>query len=207
MISINLLGRPRPKVKRRVAITGGLQLVLFAIPVGVAVLALFGHHWFLQLGIDEVNEDIKTAEARLQTLGGVKTKVEQRQKTLDELQNHRDTIAELVRKQSGPHQLLEAVGATVNRTPTLWLTEMQDRGQERIEFKGRAGSMNAISDFISNLQNSGKFTEVEIQEAVEKADREGGVSFEFTLSAKFSPSQPSGQASEGQPQTAGGGGP
>ncbi|MDA2912918.1 PilN domain-containing protein [Acidobacteriia bacterium AH_259_A11_L15] len=207
MIRINLLGRPRPKVKRAVAITGGLQLVLFAIPVGVAVLALVGHHWIIQLGIDEVNEEIKTTDARLKSLTGVQTKVEQRQKTLDELQNHRDTIAELVQKQSGPHQLLEAVGATVNRTPTLWLIEMRDRGEERIEFKGRAGSMNAISDFISNLQNSGKFTEVEIQEAVEKADREEGVSFEFTLSAKFSPSQRSGQASEGQPQTAAGGGP
>lgn len=185
MIRINLLGRPRPRVKRRVAIPGGLQLVLFAIPVGLAIIALIVHYSLIQRDIERLREEIQQKESEKRTLAQLEQEINQYEQEQRRLQARLDVIETLKRNQVGPVRLLQAVGDTVSLTDTVWLTQMEDRGESGIQFRGRAGSMNAVANFITNLNRSGVFQDVEIEESVERPGEEGTANFEFTLSAKF----------------------
>lgn len=185
MIRINLLGRPRPKVKRRVAIAGTLQVVLFLVPLAVAVILLFVHYTLIQRQIASLDKEITQKRAELNALNVLKKQVEEFEKEQQRLAARRDIIEQLQRNQQGPVRMLEAVGNTVTLTETLWLTSMEQGGDNVIQFKGLAGSVNAVANFITNLMSSGYFQNVEIKETVEKPQREGQTSFEFTLSAKF----------------------
>lgn len=196
MIRTNLLGRPRPKVKRRVAIAGTLQLVLFAIPVAVALIALVVHYSLIQRDISKLREDIAQKESEKRTMAQLEKEINDYEAEQRRLQGRLDVIENLKRNQAGPVRLLEAVGDTVTLTETLWLTSMEEKPGSQIEFKGRAGSVNAVANFITNLSSSGYFQDVEIKESVEKPQQGAASSFEFTLTAKFSlpapPAPPSG---------------
>ena len=198
MIRVNLLGRPSPRVKRRVAIAGTLQLVLFAIPVGLALLALGSEYYTTQRLIEELRANIQQKESEKRTLAQLQKEVAEYEAEVRRLQGRRDVIENLQRNQAGPVRLLEAVGNTVTLTDTLWLTSMEERSENQIEFKGVADSVDAVANFITNLNRSGYFQNVEMKESVQKALREGVTSFEFTLTAKFSlPTPPAAPTAAG----------
>lgn len=183
MIRINLLGRPRPKVKRRVAIAGTLQLVLFAVPVLVAVGVLVLQYTFIKSDINKLQADIQVQETKKRTMAQLEKEIKEYEDEQRRLQGRLDVIENLKRNQAGPVRLLEAVGNTVSLTETLWLTSMEEQA-DTIQFKGLAGSVEAVANFITNLNRSGYFQNVEIKESVQKA-KEGVTNFEFTLTAKF----------------------
>jgi len=183
MIRINLLGRPRPKVKRRVAIAGTLQLVLFAVPVLVAVGVLVVQYTFIKGDIKKLQADIEQKESEKRTMAQLEKEIKEYEDEQRRLQGRLDVIENLKRNQAGPVRLLEAVGNTVSLTETLWLTSMEEQA-DTIQFKGLAGSVEAVANFITNLNRSGYFQNVEIKESVQK-EKEGVANFEFTLTAKF----------------------
>jgi len=183
MIRINLLGRPRPKVKRRVAIAGTLQLVLFAVPVLVAVAVLVVQYVFIKGDINALQQQIEQKESEKRTMAQLEKEIKEYEEEQRRLQGRLDVIEGLKRNQAGPVRLLEAVGNTVSLTETLWLTSMEEQA-DTIQFKGLAGSVEAVANFITNLNRSGYFQNVEIKESVQK-EKEGVVNFEFTLTAKF----------------------
>ena len=183
MIRINLLGRPRPKVKRRVAIAGTLQLLLFAVPVLLAVGVLVVQYVFIKGDINELQVKIEQKESEKRTMAQLEKEIKEYEEEQRRLQGRLDVIEGLKRNQAGPVRLLEAVGNTVSLTETLWLTSMEEQA-DTIQFKGLAGSVEAVANFITNLNRSGYFQNVEIKESVQK-EKEGVVDFEFTLTAKF----------------------
>lgn len=198
MIKINLLGRARPRVKRRVAITGALQLALFVIPVALAFVALFGHWWIIRGDIEKLESDIKikrAEKAQMDQLDREIKEFEARQAVVDA---RIKVIEDLKLNQAGPVTLLEAVGLTVSLTDQLWLTSMEEKGPSVIEFKGQAASIEAVANFMTNLRQSGYFENVEMKESVQKTQRQEGTSnFEFTLSGKFSLPAPAAAPAEG----------
>jgi len=187
MIKINLLGRERPKVKRRVAITGALQLALFVVPVALALVALAGHWFILKGDIARLDQDIKTKQAEKAQMAQLEKEIkdfEARQAVVDA---RIKVIEDLKLNQAGPVKLLESIGETVSLTAQLWLTSMEEKGPNIIEFKGQAASIEAVANFMTNLRRSGYFENVEMKESAQKMQRQEGTSnFEFTLSAKFS---------------------
>jgi len=199
MIKINLLGRARPKVKRRIAITGALQLALFIIPVALALVALAGHWWILKGDIARLDQDIKTKQAEKAQMAQLEKEIkdfEARQAVVDA---RIKVIEDLKRNQAGPVKLLESVGETVSLTDQLWLTSMEEKGPNVIEFKGQAASIEAVANFMTNLRQSGYFESVEMKESAQKSQRGETVAhFEFTLTAKFSlPAPPEAAPAEG----------
>lgn len=186
MIRINLLGRPRPRVKRRVAIAGTLQLVLFVIPLAAALLALIVHLYLIRGDIAQLQEDIAQKQTEKRQMAQLEKEINEFEAKQRLLRGRIDVIENLKRNQSGPVRLLEAVGDTVSLTDTLWLTSMEEKGPNEIEFQGMAGSIDAVANFITNLNRSGYFENVEMKESIEVPKTEGGRRFEFTLSAKFS---------------------
>ena len=205
MIRINLLGRPRPKVKRQVAIAGRLQLILFVIPVGLAVLVLGIHHNMIQRDIETLEKRIEEKNREKQQMAQLQQEIQAFEADQSLLRGRIEVIEELKRNQAGPVRMLEAIGNTVSITETLWLTSLGEQAGGKIEFKGQAGSMNAVADFITNLSQSGVFSNVELQESVQRPDSDGSVSFEFTLTADFALPAPS-EASEDSTTAAAAGG-
>ena len=207
MIRINLLGRPRPRVRRRVAVTGTLQLLLFVIPVGLAVGALVADYAVTKGKITELEKQIRAKQAEKAQMAQLQKDIAEFEANQKLLEGRIKVINDLKRNQSGPVQMLQAIGRTVSLTETLWLTSMKESGGNQIEFKGLAGSMNAVADFITNLDGSGYFENVEMKETVQQAQRQGVSNFTFTLTAKFSlPAPPEAEegGEEQAPAAAGG---
>ncbi len=204
MIRINLLGRPRPKVKRQVAIAGRLQLILFVIQVGLAVLVLAAEYYMIKSENEKLGKEIAGMTREVQQKAKLKQEIQAFEADQARLQGKRDVIDELKRNQAGPVRMLEAIGNTVSITETLWLTSLGEQAGGKIEFKGLAGSLNAVADFITNLSQSGVFSNVELQESVQRPDSEGSISFEFTLTAEFALPAPSGASADSQAAAAGG---
>jgi Tfp pilus assembly protein PilN len=185
MIRINLLGRARPRVKRRVPVTGALQVALFIIPVGLAVVALVVHYGMIRNQIRDLNDQIKQKQAEKAQMAQLEQEIKEFEAKQALLEGRIRVIEELKRNQAGPVKLLESVGRTVSLTDTLWLTSLDEKAGGQIEFKGLAGSMDAVANFITNLDQSGFFENVEMKETLQQTQREGVSNFEFTLSAKF----------------------
>lgn len=204
MIRINLLGRPRPKVKRQVAIAGRLQLILFVIPVGLAVLVLAAEYYLIKNENKKLGQEIAEMTREVRQKTKLKQKIQAFEADQARLRGKRDVIDELRRNQAGPVRMLEAIGNTVSITETLWLTSLGEQAGGKIEFKGLAGSMNAVADFITNLNQSGVFSNVELQESVQRPGSEGSISFEFTLTADFALPAPSEAPADSQAAAAGG---
>ncbi|MGH9776884.1 MAG: PilN domain-containing protein [Candidatus Acidiferrales bacterium] len=190
MIRINLATeRARPKVKRRVAVGGAVFLVfvLIAIVAGVGVLAV--HGYMIGQTIERLQADKANFEAQRAELAKVEKEIKEFEEKKTLLEGRIKVIETLKSNQTGPVRMLEAIGDTVSITETLWLTNMTEKAGGEIEMKGNAGSVEAVATFITNLNRSSYFKNVEIKEAVQKqargADAGAPINFEFTLSATF----------------------
>ena len=201
MIRTNLLGRPRPRVKRRVAITGAYQIALILIPISLGLLLLTFHWYATQRVIREAQAQVDTLKAEKARLTQVQQEVERFEQKKKEIEANIEIISTLKENQSGPVRLLEAVHETVSMTETLWLTSIEEKGGT-LEFKGLAGSVEAVANFMTNLSQSGFFQSVEIKDAVQKQQKEGTSNYEFTLLVKFGAPPPAEGASP--PAAAGG---
>lgn len=184
MIRINLLGRARPRVRRRIAIAGTLQLALFLIPLVLAIGALGVHNHLVVGEITELQQKIDEANRQKLTMAQLQKEIKEFEEKQAALQTRLNVIEELRRSQKGPSQLLDALGDTVNRTETLWLTRLDERGT-KITLEGVAGSVNAVANFITNLHGSGFFQNIEIKEAVQSTDNPSLQNYTFSLSCDF----------------------
>lgn len=204
MIRINLLGRPRPKVRRRVPIAGSLQLALFLMALAAALLVL-GYDWYkTKTRIDDLQVAIAEKERERRQMSRLEQKIQQYEAERRRLDAQIKVIDDLKRNQAGPVRLLEAVGDTVSQTDTLWLTAVDQRSANEIEFQGMAGSLKAVADFITNLKRSEYFDSVELKESAQQPQQEGAAYFKFILTAKFALPASPGAASA--PAAASGGG-
>jgi Tfp pilus assembly protein PilN len=108
------------------------------------------------------------------------------------LQQRISVIQQLEKNKTGGQELLQMVANTVNRTETLWLTTLSRQGNS-LTIEGRAGSINAVANFISQLKRSGYFDKVEIKETHQDEQNKEVTNFLFTLTAEV------GQPASGQP--------
>lgn len=184
MIRINLLGRPRPRVKRRVPIAGTLQLALFLIPIVLAVVALGYHYSLISSELNDYEREIAQQQIIKQRLAQLEKEIREFQQKQEALQRRINVIEELRQGQKGPVALLDAIGETVNRTETLWLTKLEEKGTN-ITLEGMAGSINAVANFITELRASGYFRNIEIKEAVQSTESPGVENYKFSLSCDF----------------------
>lgn len=189
MIRINLLGRPRPRVKRRIAIAGTLQLVLALSAVLLAVVWLGVRYTLIAREVGELEQRIGELNRELLPMAETQKQIEQFKQTLADLETRLNVIEELRRGQQGPVQLLDALGAVTNRTETLWLTRLDQKG-DKITLEGQAGSVNAVANFMTNLKDSGFFTNIEIKEAVQSTQNPGFENYTFSLTCDFVLSKP-----------------
>jgi Tfp pilus assembly protein PilN len=185
MIRINLLGRARPKAARQaVPLEATLQIVFFAAALLVAFGVLY-YNWH------STNQQIIEVRLHIQKQTGEKARLEQLKAQVDEferqkvvLQQRINIIEELQRNRTGGQELLDALANTVTRTDTLWLTSMTRSGNG-LTLVGTAGSINAVANFITQLEHSGYFDQIEIKESTQDPRNVAVQTFTFTLTAQF----------------------
>ena len=136
----------------------GLGL-LFAVVYGVAVLGV-GYWWWGLVAeksrlIAENDRTTKETDTLKVTLGqGANVKAQ-----LVDVRKRVEVIEELVQGQGRPVLLLDAFVDTVPHD--LWITSFEDRGTS-LKIAGTAYSTRAVSEFLNNLRQSGKFKDVDI---------------------------------------------
>jgi Tfp pilus assembly protein PilN len=185
MIRINLLGRARPKAARQaVPLEATLQIVFFAAALVVAFGVLY-YNWH------STNQQITEVRLHIQKQTGEKARLEQLKSQVDEferqkavLQQRINIIEELQRNRTGGQELLDALANTVTRTDTLWLTSLTRTGNG-LTLVGTAGSINAVANFITQLEHSGYFNQIEIKESTQDTKNTAIQTFTFTLTAQF----------------------
>ena len=199
MIRINLLGRARPKAARQaVPLEATLQVVFFMAALVVAFGVLYYNWHSTNAQITEVRLHIQKQTGEKARLEQLKAQVNEfeRQKTV--LQQRINIIEELQRNRTGGQELLDAVANTVVRTDTLWLTSLSRQGNA-LTILGTAGSINAVANFITQLEHSGYFNQIEIKESVQDTKNSAIQTCTFSLTAQFSLPQEKSAASVSAP--------
>jgi Tfp pilus assembly protein PilN len=193
MIRINLLGVPKPKSKRaRVAVAaptmefGEVGSPLVKVLVALALTAGGNYYYWHQLNEqhDAIATKMKVAEDENRKLAGVKTLYLQRQKEADAYKHRVDVIDQLRKNQTGPVNLLNTIGETVNGTEAVWLNSMKTQGTN-ISIQGTALSADAVANLIANLQKTGYFSTIEIKETYQDDSVKEMQAFQFELTCEI----------------------
>jgi Tfp pilus assembly protein PilN len=137
--------------------------------------------------IDQLNVEIRGFEQDKAEMAQIQQQMQALDAQAAMLQARLKVINDLERNQQGPIILLESVGVSVSKSETIWLTSMIEQQGGKIEFKGNAGSMEAIADLMTEFNRSAYFKDVEIKESTQQAlgDADDAGTFEFTLEAVF----------------------
>ncbi len=191
MIRINLLGAPKPKSKKG---GGSAAVVIEAGPGGsptikiLIVLVLVGlvnAGYWRQLDREKSNieQKMKAAEQKNRELADVKARYLERQRQAQAYKRRVDVIDQLRSGQSGPVNLLNMIGDTVNGTEAVWLSTMKDQGKN-VDIEGVALSTDAVANLIANLQKTGFFKNIEIKETFQDEQVKDMQAFQFTLTCE-----------------------
>jgi Tfp pilus assembly protein PilN len=191
MIRINLLGQPRPKNKRAAASAaavmemgevGSPKLKVLLVLTLCATLNLV--YWYrLDKEKQHIAAKMQVAEQRNRELAEVKQRYLERQRQADSYKRRVDVIDQLRASQSGPVNLLNTIGDTINGTEAVWLSTMKDQGTN-VDIEGMALSTDAVASLILNLQKTGYFKNIEIKETFQDDTYKEMQAFQFTLTCE-----------------------
>ncbi|MBI4456840.1 MAG: PilN domain-containing protein [Acidobacteria bacterium] len=160
MIRVNLL-------RQNVAISGSVapEKPKLAVPslalLCVTVIGMGWWWWQLASGISSRQQEVERLEHEAQRLVEVQKQVVQFEKQKKLLEERINIIERLKRNQTGPANLLQSVINSVPNRPTLWLTDLSQKGN-RVTMEGRSFDVPSIADFIAALSRSPAFTSVEL---------------------------------------------
>jgi Tfp pilus assembly protein PilN len=191
MIRINLLGAQKGKNKRSAASAAAVMEVgdvgspKLKVLVVLVLAGLVNAGYWYQL--DKEHRDIaakmEVAQRKNAELADVKARYLERQREAENYKRRVDVIDQLRAAQSGPVDLLNTVGQTVNNTEAVWLNSMKDQGAS-IDIDGMALSTDAVASLISNLQKTGHFKNIEIKETFQDDSYKEMQAFNFTLTCE-----------------------
>jgi Tfp pilus assembly protein PilN len=171
MIRINLLGKAKVKAARPKTVRAASNQALQAI-MAISVLVIsIGIIYFWERILSQQDTDLsrqiaqaRKEKIRQESLLKENETFEKRRKLLE---NRISVIESLKKNQSGPVQVLDILSDCVQRTDGLWLKDFVQK-ENVITLSGIAmGSPSVIADFLTNLEQLGKFknvTLVNIQE-------------------------------------------
>ncbi len=193
MIRINLLGIAKQKGKRAGGAAspmpvieagpgGSASLKILAVVV-IAGLLNAGYWYRLDKQQRDIAAKMRVAEAKNRELADVKTRYLERQRQAENYKRRVDVIDQLRKNQAGPVELLNMLGETVNNTEAVWLSSLKDQGRS-IDIQGMALSTDAVASLISNLQKTGRFSNVEIKETYQDETVKDMQAFQFTLTCE-----------------------
>jgi Tfp pilus assembly protein PilN len=204
MIRINLLGQARPKAaKTTVPLEATIQVIFLLVAIGLASVVLGITYFQQKRELDATNAKIASLRAEKATLQTIKADVDRFESQKAVLQQRINVIETLQKNRSGGQELLQMVANTVVRVDSLWLTNLERKG-ENLDIKGQAGSINAVANFITQLKRSGYFNNVEIKTAEETDLVKSAQTFGFQMTASIAGAAPPPAPEQAKPRAAAG---
>jgi len=163
MIRINLVA-PERKAKakdRGPAIpAGALQsYLLLALFAGGALVLCAGAWWLQSNKLKDLETRIAADEKRQRDLQAIKQQVDQFLQRKAILENKVLVIEQLRLAQKSPVHMMDEISKAL--PDYVWLTTM-DENRGSLRFQGQSNSLAAVADFISGLQRSGWFPQVDL---------------------------------------------
>jgi Tfp pilus assembly protein PilN len=157
-----------------------LKLIVVVLLVGV-----FNAAYWYRLDKEKRSIAAKTQVAlrRNAELADVKARYMERQKQAETYKRRVDVIDKLRASQSGPVNLLNTIGDTINGTEAVWLNTMKDQGSS-VDIEGMALSADAVASLILNLQKTGYFKNIEIKETFQDDTFKEMQAFQFILTCE-----------------------
>jgi len=178
VIKINLLPVKRAAKKAKVPV----DTAMFQLVVGLGIVLVFvgacGYRW--QMLVDEVALKTQIKESKTKELDALKKKVqevEDYEKNKRLLEDKNRIIEQLRKNQGGPVRLLDYLSQSLDPLK-IWLTSVD--GDAQVAINGKALTNDDIVQFIRNLQQSGFFTDVMLEES-RQAPEEGLIIYQFRL--------------------------
>jgi Tfp pilus assembly protein PilN len=191
MIRINLLGQSKSKNKRgaptsmavmEVGDPGSPKMKVLVVLVLAGLLNL-GYWYRLDVVKRDIAAKMQVAEQKNRELADVKARYLERQRQAENYKRRVDVIDQLRASQSGPVNLLNMIGNTVNGTEAVWLNTMKDQGSS-VDIEGMALSTDAVANLMTNLQKTGFFKNIEIKETYQDDTFKEMQAFQFTLTCE-----------------------
>src|SRR5712671_2655821 len=181
MIRVNLSGAPKKKGKGASASTSApgpsraLPLLLVLIVVASAV---GGYYWYSRLnGITaDLNQKITQKKDERDKLAAIIKQDQIYEKRKKALEARISVIESLKKSQVSPVRSLDILDDAIDRTKYVWLTSL-DQKEAIFTMAGTGTSVNAIADFVSNLEATGYFKNINLQNAT---DASGNYTFSMT---------------------------
>lgn len=191
MIKINLLETAKGKGKRGAGSSGpamptmelgdmGSPRLKVLVVVILAGLINWGYWYRLDHQGKAIAAKMTSAERDNRDLADVKAKFLERKSQADNYKRRVDVIDGLRANQTGPVTLLAMLGETVNNTEAVWLNKVDDSGTT-VHLEGTALSTDAVANLIANLQKTGFFKAVEIDETYQDDQIKDMQAFQFSL--------------------------
>lgn len=164
MIRINLAPE---RARRRRGARLGFSLSLPAFNLGwlfgivylAAVLGVGGYWWTLKLTESRLRSEIGLARKEIQVLTAQIGQENKMKEMAAELRKRIAVIETLTKNQARSIQLVDTFANAV--PPDLWITAMEEKNAA-LKISGAAASTVAVSNFMTNLRNSGKFKDIDI---------------------------------------------
>jgi type IV pilus assembly protein PilN len=153
------------------------------VMVVLAIVGLAGNgYYYMRLSnqTKQIAVDKQKAMDENRRLAAVKAKYDEAEKQKEVFRKRVDVIDKLRKAQSGPVDLLNTIGTTVNATDQVWLATMRDDGRN-ISLDGTALSANAVAKLITNLKQTGYFKNVEIRETFQSPASQEMTMFSFSI--------------------------
>jgi type IV pilus assembly protein PilN len=158
---INLL--PREKVKKK---SPYFDQGVFAVAlVCLSILVVIGIWFYLQRSADALDKKILDTKNELQKLKKDEEKIAELKKNTAVLEQKVKVIEQLEENKSGPAKILASL-ATGIVSGRMWLTTLKCQGS-KVALEGVAVDNETIAKFMTNVENSAEFENVELQFAQE----------------------------------------
>ncbi|HMH02065.1 MAG TPA: PilN domain-containing protein [Terriglobales bacterium] len=161
---------------------GSPKMKVLVVLVLAGVLNL-GYWYRLDVVKRDIAAKMQVAEQKNRELADVKARYLERQRQAESYKRRVDVIDQLRANQSGPVNLLNMIGNTVNGTEAVWLNNMKDQGSS-VDIEGMALSTDAVANLMTNLQKTGFFKNIEIKETYQDDTFKEMQAFQFTLTCE-----------------------
>jgi type IV pilus assembly protein PilM len=156
----------------------------------VCVIAFALLFWLLSSAIKQKDEEIVTAQKRVDELAEVIKQVDEYKAKKTELERKITVINDLKLSQRGPVRIMDDVSRALPEL--LWLDRMSV-ADSSIEVEGRSFNENAVAAFMDNLDNFPEFEEPLLKDLTEQT---GGV-YKFVVNFSYSFAPPAATAEAG----------
>jgi type IV pilus assembly protein PilN len=188
MIRVNLLGAERPtkKSKKQKAPSapsapGAVQAYLILALFGGGALVLCAAlYWYQSSKLHRLDTDIAAAQQRQKELQAIKAQVDALEAKRATFQRKVDLIERLKADQSGPVHLVDEISKAL--PDFVWLTNLEQTG-DNVKLMGQGNGLTSVADFISALQRSGWFPNVDLVSSAVSTQQANVI--QFALLARF----------------------